>query len=50
MCLSGLLNNCKTTQGTRLLKTFLKQPLKNADEIGNILKIIILLFTKLFIE
>jgi len=33
MCLSGLLNNCKTTQGTRLLKTFLKQPLKNADEI-----------------
>ncbi|ORX80440.1 muts 2 [Anaeromyces robustus] len=33
MCLSGLLNNCKTTQGTRLLKTFLKQPLKNANEI-----------------
>jgi len=37
MSLSGLLNNCKTTQGARLLKTFLKQPLKNVDEIGKIL-------------
>jgi len=34
MCLSGLLNNCKTTQGARLLKTFLKQPLKDINEIG----------------
>ncbi|OUM64314.1 hypothetical protein PIROE2DRAFT_42675, partial [Piromyces sp. E2] len=33
MCLSGLLNNCKTTQGARLLKTFLKQPLKDVNEI-----------------
>lgn len=33
MCLAGLLNNCKTTQGSRLLKTFLKQPLKNVEEI-----------------
>ncbi|ORX58397.1 DNA mismatch repair protein [Piromyces finnis] len=33
MCLSGLLNNCKTTQGARLLKTFLKQPLKDINEI-----------------
>jgi len=36
MCLAGLLNNCKTTQGSRLLKTFLKQPLKNVEEIGNL--------------
>ncbi|TFK49468.1 DNA mismatch repair protein [Heliocybe sulcata] len=31
--LLGLLNKCKTTQGTRLLATWLKQPLVNLHEI-----------------
>lgn len=31
--LLGLLNKCKTSQGTRLLGTWLKQPLVNLHEI-----------------
>ena len=31
--LLGLLNKCKTAQGTRLLATWLKQPLVNLHEI-----------------
>lgn len=33
--LLGLLNKCKTSQGTRLLGTWLKQPLVNLHEIRN---------------
>lgn len=32
--LHGLLNKCKTAQGTRLLGSWLKQPLVNLHEIG----------------
>lgn len=32
--LLGLLNKCKTAQGTRLLGTWLKQPLVNIHEIS----------------
>ncbi|KAI8089690.1 muts domain V-domain-containing protein [Halteromyces radiatus] len=34
MSLYGLLNNCKTAQGGRLLAQWLKQPLLNLDEIN----------------
>lgn len=34
MSLFGLLNRCKTAQGTRLLAQWLKQPLVNLHSIG----------------
>lgn len=40
MSLFGLLNRCKTSQGTRLLATWLKQPLVNKHEINNRLELV----------
>ena len=36
MSIFGLLNRCKTAQGTRLLAQWLKQPLINLDAIGKL--------------
>ena len=37
MSIFGLLNRCKTAQGTRLLAQWLKQPLINLHAIGKVL-------------
>jgi DNA mismatch repair protein MSH2 len=34
MSIFGLLNHCKTSQGSRLLAQFIKQPLMSLEEIG----------------